>query len=464
MEKIQKMFAPFEERMRSEGLPQIFINCFATYYQQLVLGSTGLIPEKSINAVPRVPNVETFPDSLKRIGQDALNETAIIKLNGGLGTSMGLEKAKSLLPVKNGLSFLEIIAQQAVEIDVPLVLMNSFVTEQDSLAVLDRFPALKSNLPLSFIQHKELKINRSTLNSVSWPKDPDLEWCPPGHGDIYLAMVTNGTLQKLLDAGYQYAFFSNTDNLGAVVDLSLLGYFVKNQIPFMMEVADRTEMDKKGGHLAKSKKSGRYILRESAQCPDEDEKSFQDIELHKYFNTNNIWVNLKSVQQLMRDRNNQIGLPMIRNKKTVDPRDENSTPVYQLETAMGSAISEFDNAIAIRVPRSRFAPVKKTNDLLAVRSDLYRLTDDYHVVPDKKRTLGSISIDLDDRYYKFVSDLDQRFDEVPSLIDCSHLSISGDVRFEKNVICRGKVVLENKNNQQMVIKEGTVLENKIPNA
>ena len=351
-------FIPFFERMETAGLPSIFIDTFYHYYEQLAAGQTGLIPETDIEPVTSLPDLETFPTRLREVGEVALAKTAVIKLNGGLGTSMGLAQAKSLLKVKVELSFLDIIARQAMGSGVHLMLMNSFVTEEDSLACLAAYPELSNDLPLSFVQHKEPKITQADLSPAVWPANPQLEWCPPGHGDIYTALLTSGALDSLLAAGYEYAFISNADNLGAIVDRTLLGYFVENQYPFMMEVADRTEMDKKGGHLARLD-DGRLILRESAQCPPEDEAAFQDIDRYKYFNTNNLWFNLPALQQTLVERDYKMGLPIICNAKRVDPRDGRSTPVYQLETAMGSAISVFSGAQAIRVPRTRFYASEK---------------------------------------------------------------------------------------------------------
>ena len=459
MNQIHDKFNPFSTRMLAESLPQIFIDSFAFYYNQLISGSTGLIAETEIRPVSFVPDMENFPERLKAVGERVLHKTAVIKLNGGLGTSMGLEKAKSLLPVIDGLSFLDIIARQAIRSSVPLILMNSFVTNADSLAALKRYPELRGKLAKSFVQHKELKIGQSDFSPVAWPQNPSLEWCPPGHGDVYIALVTSGSLDKLLEEGYHYAFVSNADNLGAVLDKLLLGYFAENGFPFMMEVADRTEMDRKGGHLAQNQSDDRFILRESAQCPTADMDYFQDITRHKFFNTNNLWVNLQSLRKIMVDRDYNLGLPMIRNRKTVDPRDKTSTPVFQIETAMGSAIGVFDGANAVRVSRKRFAPVKKTNDLLAVRSDVYQLTEDFHVIRNPQRQRGPLLIELDDRFYKFVSDLDARFPHgAPSLLECDTLRIVGDFRFEKGVVCRGTVELINDTERQIVIAEETILE------
>jgi UTP--glucose-1-phosphate uridylyltransferase len=457
MTPISNQFQPFQQRMEAEGLPALFIDTFAYYYQQLVAGQTGLIPEAEIEPVADLPDMETLPERLIEVGEAALVKTAVIKLNGGLGTSMGLEQAKALLPVKQGLTFLDIIARQVQQDGVPLLLMNSFNTEADSLNALAPYDDLSRGLPLSFLQHKAPKVIQADFSPARWPAEPELEWCPPGHGDIYTALVTSGTLDALLAAGYEYAFVSNADNLGAVVDRRILGYFVEQNTPFLMEVADRTRMDRKGGHLAQQL-DGQLILRESAQCPATDEAAFQDIGRHKYFNTNNLWFHLPTLQALLVSQENQLHLPMIRNEKTVDPRDPDSPPVYQLETAMGSAIGVFSGSQALRVPRSRFAPVKTTEDLLAVRSDLYLLTADYRIVPNPARTLDAFDVRLDEAYYKFVGQLDTHFPQgAPSLLHCTELVVTGPFVFGANVVCRGAVELVNEKETAVVIPDGTEL-------
>lgn len=455
-------FAPFVSRMREEGLPEIFIDNFAAYYEQLLAGETGMIPEVAIEPVTALPNAEEFEPRLAEIGRAAFPQTALIKLNGGLGTGMGMEQAKSLLKVKQDYTFLDIIAHQALQADVPLVLMNSFVTEEDSLALLSRYNGLNDTVPRSFLQHKQPKIAEADLGLVSWPDDPSLEWCPPGHGDIYIALQTSGMLQRLLDAGYRYAFVSNADNLGAVLDASLLGYFVESGAPFMMEVAERTAMDRKGGHLAQRPSPNgatQLILRESAQCPAEDMAAFQDIGRYRYFNTNNLWLHLPSLRRVLAERGGRLGLPLIRNRKTVDPRDKQSPGVYQLETAMGSAIAVFEGARAVCVPRSRFAPVKKTDDLLAVRSDAYVLTGDFRIISNPERQLGALEVELDHAYYQFISQFEERFPEgPPSLLHCRRLRVVGDHLFSGGIEVRGDVDLRNENGRQIIIPTGSILE------
>lgn len=447
----------FATRMRAEGLPDVVVRTFAAQLEQLARGETGLIPEVELEAVESLPDLDALGEEAAAIGREALARTVLVKLNGGLGTSMGLERAKSLLPVKDGLTFLDVIARQARDAGVPLVLMNSFATRDDSLALLAGYPELAGPIPLDFVQHKVPKVERDTLAPAAAPGAPELEWNPPGHGDLYAALVTSGILDALRAGGYRYAFVSNADNLGAVLDERLLGHLVAGRLPFLMEVADRTAADRKGGHLARLA-DGRLVLRESAQCPAEDEAAFQDVERHRYFNTNSIWLDLDALAAALAERDGVLVLPMIRNEKTVDPRDPGSTPVYQLETAIGSAIQVFPGAGAIRVPRTRFAPVKTTNDLLAVRSDAYVLTDDWRVVANPARTLGTLVVDLDPRFYKLVDQLDARFPEgPPSLVACERLRVRGDVRFGAGVRARGDVLVTHEDDGQGEVPAGAAL-------
>jgi UTP--glucose-1-phosphate uridylyltransferase len=456
-------FRPFEERMKNAGMDRLVIEQFRRQYALLLAGGSGLTGRREIDPLDAVPDLEQL-DDCSSAGISALDRTVVIKLNGGLGTGMGMERTKSLLEVKNGLSFLDIIARQvlhfrrAYNCRLPLVLMNSAGTRKESCELLERYPGLKGSIPLDFLQHCVPRIERKTLSPVSWPADPGLEWCPPGHGDIYSALVTSGMLSLLLDQGFEYAFVSNADNLGAVVDIGILGYCASRRIPFVMEVADRTEADRKGGHLARAK-NGTLLLRELAQCPEEEKEMFQDISLYKHFNTNTIWINLVSLENLLKAHSYLLPLPLIINSKTVDPRDAGSPGVYQLETAMGSAISVFPGAAAIRVPRVRFAPVKACVDLLGLWSDAYVLTEDSRLVQNPERKFGQIVIELDQRHYRYFDQLKARFSSgAPSLIACEKLVVEGDVLFGGNVVMKGTVRIVNKSGRQLNIPDGRLLE------
>lgn len=434
----------FVKQMKVAGLADDVIRTFSAYYDQLQSGEQGMISRGMIDP-PSPDNVIDLSAMTQYRKQSILKSIAVIKLNGGLGTSMGLSAAKSLLPVKGNMNFLDIITRQVLALrsgtgyEVLLMLMNSYNTEADTLNYLEKYPDLsRQKLPISFPQNKFPRIRQDNLKPYE-NEDPDKMWNPPGHGDIFAALSSSGLLDKMIDAGYRYAFVSNSDNLGATVDTCIPAYMEANDIHFLMEVCARTEADRKGGHLCQDK-HGQLMLREVAQCPPEELDEFQNVELYSYFNTNNLWIDLKALQWNLIAGEGIILLPLIVNPKTVD-----GTPVYQLETAMGAAISVFNGARAVLVPRSRFSPVKKNNDLLAIWSDLYELNDQYQVV--MRRGVESIPpIELDERYYGRIDQLLERFrDGVPSLLNCSSLKISGDISFGEDVICEGKVNLTAEN-------------------
>ena len=455
--------AACERKMRDAGVAEVAIRTFAHLYRRLAAGETGLIAESEIEPVAELPTLERLPGNGAGVVA-ALERTVIVKVNGGLGTSMGLAGAKSLLTVKHGRSFLEIVAGQVLALRrryrarLPLVLMNSFHTRAGSLAVLGRYDGLAADVPLDFVQNREPKIRVDDLMPVSWPASPELEWCPPGHGDVYTALLGSGMLARLLEHDYRYMFISNVDNLGAVLDPRILGWLASEQLPFVSEQCERTEADRKGGHLARRRSDGRLLLRETAQVPETDQAAFEDLGRHRYFNTNNLWVDLRALDAVLRERDGVLELPLIRNLKTVDPADSSSPAVYQLETAMGSAIAVFDGARALRVARERFAPVKTTDDLLALRSDCYVLADDFRVVVSPRRTLGPLLVALDPRFYKVMADFEARFPAgPPSLVDCERLVVRGDVTFGAGVVARGRVEID-AGDEPRVLADGTLLE------
>jgi UTP--glucose-1-phosphate uridylyltransferase len=431
------------EKMRAAGLGEAALESFAHYYEQLRSGETGVLREADVEPVQGLPALEDLPED----GSVPLDEAVVVKLNGGLGTSMGMTRAKSLLEVKDGLTFLDVIARQVLDLRartgarLPLVLMNSFATRADSLEALRSYPELERDVPLDFLQNRVPKLRADTLEPVAWPANPELEWAPPGHGDLYVALKTSGMLDALLDRGYRYAFVSNSDNLSAVLEPRVLAWMAQERIPFVMEAIDRTEADRKGGHLARRRDGGGLVLREIAQTADEDLAAFQDVSRHRFFNANTLWLDLRVLADALERRGGALGLPMIVNRKTVDPNDSDSPPVIQLETAMGAAIDVFEGARAIRVPRSRFVPVKTTNDLLALRSDAYRLTDEARV--ELARASAPPFVDLDPSFYKLLRDFDARFPAgPPSLVGCERLTVRGDVTFGRGVVVRGTVALE----------------------
>lgn len=456
-------FAPFEARMRGAGMPALAIRSFRGHYLELRAGATGLVPEAEIAPVEALPTADTLPASLERPGREVLGRTVVIKLNGGLGTTMGMQGPKSLLPVRAGRTFLSIIADACRAQGVPLLLMNSFATQEDTHAALGALPPVPGpdrGIPRDLLQHQVPKVDRATLRPARSTASPDLEWCPPGHGDLYAALWSSGTLDALEAAGCEYAFVSNSDNLGATVSTRILGRVVEQGIPFLMEVADRTPADRKGGHLARRLADGQLLLRERAQCPADELEQFEDVARYRFFNTNSLWLHLPSLRRVLEEREGLLGLPLIVNAKTLDPRDPESPAVLQLETAMGAAISSIPGAQAIRVPRDRFSPVKTTSDLLAVRSDAYLVSEQHGIQPnpDRPASLPPLEVHLDPLTYRLIDQLDARFPYgAPSLLECRLLEVRGDVRFGREVRCIGTVRVAQQGRSPRLIPDGAVL-------
>jgi UTP--glucose-1-phosphate uridylyltransferase len=456
--------AEAEERMRAAGEPEPAIAAFRDRFRQLASGEAGLIAETDIEPIDELTSLEDLP-AAGDAGVAALDRTAVIKINGGLGTSMGLSRAKGLLVVKDGLSFLDVVARQVLAlrrrhgVRLPLVLMDSPRTRGDSLAVLAAYDELPVDLPLDFLQGLEPKLRADDLRPVSWPADPELEWCPAGHGDLFVSLVGSGMLDRMLAAGYAYAFISNTDNLGAVADPRVLAWMAAEGLDFVSEQCDRTPADRKGGHLARSRSDGRLLLRETAQTSPEDRAAMQDVGRHRFFNANNIWLRLAALTDLLAAGDGVLSLPLIRNAKTVDPTDPSSPAVYQLETAIGSAIARFERASALRVSRDRFVPVKTTDDLLTLRSDCFELSDDSRIlVSPRRRRPGPPYVELDPDHYRLLDDFDARLPAgPPSLVDCDRLVVHGDVTFGRGVIVRGSALIDNAGRPPRRIDDGAVL-------
>lgn len=458
---VNEKFEAFEAKMQKEGLSAAAIAAFKHSYAELLSGSSGMIREGEITPVQSVPDLDTEIRGKTAFNQTLLQQTVVLKLNGGLGTSMGLDKAKSLLEVKGGNTFLDLTAKQvqsmrkAFGANVNFMLMNSFNTSKDTLNFLSKYPAFANDPRLELMQNKVPKVDKSNLAPASWPINRNLEWCPPGHGDLYTALYGSGKLDSLLADGIKYMFVSNSDNLGATLDIDLLAYFAEKDIPFLMECCRRTEADKKGGHLAMRNSDGHLILRESAQCAKDDEPAFQDVNRHQYFNTNNLWVRLDILKQLMDARGGFVPLPTIFNSKTVDPQQDSSAPVFQLETAMGAAIECFEGAGAVSVSRDRFAPVKKCSDLLLLRSDAYIVDSSNVLVLNPKCGITAPIVDLDDKKYKLVQNLEAATrGGYPSLVGCRKVSIKGEVWLSSRNIFKGEVKVINNSSEPKVLPPG----------
>ena len=273
-------------------------------------------------------------------------ELTILKLNGGLGTSMGCTGPKSILPVRQQDTFLDILLEQAEQISAGFVLMNSFFTHDnlEMQQIIKNHPLVKVNQIIQSKYPRILEKNHQWVASA-YPDCGKAGYYPPGHGDVYPC------IQKA-NLSSEYIFISNCDNLDATYDPHIFSYLKKNpEIDFLMEMTPKTDKDVKGGTVFRDESGLRLI--EVAEVPANKMDLFLSAEL---FNTNNIWLKTNSIPA-------ELPLRVICNKKKLQ-----GEPVIQLETAMGDAIRFFNNPKIMIVPRSRFSPVKKNTDLDRVRN------------------------------------------------------------------------------------------------
>ncbi|XP_073148764.1 UTP--glucose-1-phosphate uridylyltransferase [Henckelia pumila] len=405
-----------------------------------------VVPYDSLAPVP-----EDYAETKK-----LLDKLVVLKLNGGLGTTMGCTGPKSVIEVRNGLTFLDLIVIQIETLNakygcnVPLVLMNSFNTHDDTLKIVEKYG--------------NTNIQIHTFNQSQYPRlvvedfmplpckgnDGKDAWYPPGHGDVFPALMNSGKLDHFLSQGKEYVFVANSDNLGAVVDLKILNHLINNKNEYCMEVTPKTLADVKGGTLISYE--GKVQLLEIAQVPDEYVNEFKSIEKFKIFNTNNLWVNLHAIKRLVEGK--ALKMEIIPNPKEVD-----GVKILQLETAAGAAIRFFDHAIGANVPRSRFLPVKATSDLLLVQSDLYTLSDGFVGRNPARANPSNPSIDLGPEFKKVANFL-SRFKSIPSIIELDSLKVTGDVWFGVGVTLKGKVTISAKPGLKLEIPEGAVIANK----
>eukprot|EP01147_Barroeca_monosierra_P011228 gene11226-3276_t len=442
-----------------------FRDLFAQYLEEkeLKLDWSNIKPPKDGSIVPY--------DSIshhEEVNTAFLNKLAVLKLNGGLGTSMGCVGPKSAISVRNDATFLDLCVKQIEylnrehDANVPLVLMNSFNTNDDTRKILRKYGTTNLEI-LTFNQSQYPRILKETLQPLPTDTAITSEWYPPGHGDLYRSLESSGMLRQLIEMvnyvaafeGKEWMFVSNIDNLGAVVDLNILNYLCKERpdCEFVMEVTDKTRADVKGGTLIDY--DGSLRLLEVAQVPKEHMEEFKSVHKFRVFNTNNLWINLPAIERLL--KRGSLHMEIIENKKVLD----DGRVVIQLEQAVGAAIKCFSNSLGINVPRSRFLPVKKTSDLMLVMSNLYRMKHGM-LLMRPERHFGTVPlIKLGDNHFKKVKEFLRRFEDIPDILELDHLTVSGDVRFGNNVSLRGTVIIIANEGNRIDIPSGSILENKI---
>ncbi|XP_054710547.1 UTP--glucose-1-phosphate uridylyltransferase-like [Uloborus diversus] len=435
-------------------------------FQQFLLGTGPSLQWEKIEPLP-VDAIKDYgglaaPDT--SVIRDMLNKLVVVKLNGGLGTSMGCTGPKSVIPVRNDLTFLDLTVQQiehlnnTYDANVPLVLMNSFNTEEDTQKVLRKYRGFRIKIH-TFTQSKYPRINKESLMPIAYSlEDDDPEsWYPPGHGNFYDAFYSSGLCEMFLKEGREFCFISNIDNLGATVDINILNSLInpsKQPSPeFVMEVTDKTNADVKGGTLIQYE--GKLRLLEIAQVPKDHVDEFKSVKKFKIFNTNNLWIKLEGISRLVTGKG--LDMEIIINHKHLDSGEN----IIQLETAAGAAMKDFNGAIGINVPRSRFLPVKKTSDLLLVKSNLYAMQNGTLIMNPLRAFPTVPLVKLGDNHFSKIRQFLGRFASIPDMLELDHLTVSGDVTFGKDVSLKGTVIVIANHGDRIDIPPGSILENKI---
>lgn len=386
------------------------------------------------------------------------SKLVVLKLNGGLGTTMGCTGPKSVIEVHSGETFLDLTVQQIKGMNekcgtsIPLVLMNSFNTHDETQKIIQKYSHANVEI-LTFNQSRHPRILKDNLMPLpSKFSANDAEWYPPGHGDVYQSLANSGLLSQLLAQGKEYVFISNIDNLGATVDWNILNMMAEKKAEYIMEVTDKTRADVKGGTLIEYE--GKAKLLEIAQVPSSKVEEFKSIKKFKIFNTNNLWLNLKAIDRVLKE-DLLADMDIIINPKAVDGKN-----IIQLEIAAGSAIQYFQNARGVNVPRSRFLPVKSTSDLFVVQSSLYSM-EKGELVMNPARAFPTVPlVKLGDNFKK-VGDYLSRFKGIPDILELDQLTVSGDVTFGAGVVLRGTVIIVANHGSRIDIPEGSILENKV---
>ncbi|OJD09621.1 hypothetical protein AJ78_09010 [Emergomyces pasteurianus Ep9510] len=447
-----------KEKKRFEAEMDNFFSLFRRYLNDKARGN---VLSWDRIAPPQPSQVVEYNDLGNSASVDFLKKLAVIKLNGGLGTSMGCVGPKSVIEVRDGMSFLDLSVRQieylnrTYDVSVPFVLMNSFNTDEDTQSIIKKYEGHNIDI-LTFNQSRYPRILKdSLLPAAKSYHSPITDWYPPGHGDVFESLYNSGTLDKLLDRGVEIVFLSNADNLGAVVDMRILEHMVKNKAEYIMELTDKTKADVKGGTIIDYE--GRARLLEIAQVPKEHVNEFKSIKKFKYFNTNNIWMNLRAIKRVVEQ--NELEMEIIPNDKSIpaDRKGEADISIVQLETAVGAAIRHFKNAHGVNVPRRRFLPVKTCSDLMLVKSDLYTLQHG-QLVMDPNRFGGAPLIKLGTDFKK-VSDFQKRIPSIPRILELDHLTISGAVNLGRGVTMKGTVIIVATEGSTIDIPPGSILEN-----
>eukprot|EP00611_Tribonema_gayanum_P022569 TRINITY_DN454_c2_g1_i1.p1 TRINITY_DN454_c2_g1~~TRINITY_DN454_c2_g1_i1.p1 ORF type:complete len:522 (+),score=137.97 TRINITY_DN454_c2_g1_i1:214-1779(+) len=442
-----------------------FMQLFSAHCQ--TRSCPAIVPAKVQHPPPEMLiNLEDIPECPgdQALRHELLDKVVILKLNGGLGTSMGCKFPKSAIEVRSDLSFLDLTVRQVeylnsmYGVDVPLVLMNSFKTHETTAKIIRKYRM--HNLTIhTFMQSCYPRVIKDTLQPMpagSFSQESQEEWYPPGHGDVYQTLYSSGLLENLINQGKEYVFISNVDNLGATIDLRLLYHVVDSEADFALEVVQSTRADNEGGLLVGYGDVVKPKLLELSQLSKDVLDDFK--KRFNLFNTNNIWANLRAIQRLV--AKDELHLDVAVHERVVS-----GTRTIQLETFAGGAMWCFaahgHKVLACTVPRSRYLPVKSTSDLFLVQSNLYSIKHGNLVMSPERPFRMTPLIKLGQEF-SHVEDFLVRIPHgVPNIIELDHLTVAGDVTFGTNITLKGTVIIVANEGSIIMIPDGTVLKDKV---
>jgi UTP--glucose-1-phosphate uridylyltransferase len=398
---------------------------------------------------------EKLPAPDKPKMKQLLEQTVVILMNGGV-SKMDFKTPRSALTVeKNGITQTLLDCRLAqinalnVEfgVDLPIILMNSFLTNTETNHNLQKYQNLKIKILHQGMYPLMYKTNLSPIPQSK--NDPN--WSPPGSAEIFVLLKTTGLLDELLKEGKKFAFLSDVENLGATIDPKLLYHVEQKQINLLLEVTPRTKSEGNfmGGVPVLFRKK-QHIL-ELSQVPMHIRQTRFNFQDFKYLNTNNIWISLQTLAKI-----EKISMDWALHSKMQKGRE-----VVYIDTPVSMAIQSFPNPTAITVPRQRYRQVHHTSHLLAVQSDLYVLENGNFKLNPKRIPPTEPLLKLGDGF-KTLDDYQKRFScGPPSLLEIDHLTVSGEVNFGSDVVLKGTVIIVADAGSRIDIPQGTTLENKI---
>jgi len=463
--------------------------------EEFIKTRTAYLASQDTHRVPRWERVEPPHDedfetysSLENCAPEDiptfLSQLIVIKLNGGRGLSLGLEHSKSRLVVSNDMTFMDIVVRQIeylndlYKVSIPLLLMNSFVTHEDSVKLTKKYE--NRNIKIyHFKQSRFPRMRKDTLNpccSDGKAIHPQ-EWNPPGSGDVFRSLKRSGYLDKFMKEGKKFAFISNVENIGGIpgrVDFKLLNLMKHSENDFLLEVCERISTDHQGGILchesvlpsnenenpnsAKERdpkeSRERLGLLELSQVP-VDKQSLFSAKKYKYWNTNSIWIRLDALDEKLKTHSLNLGIIL----KAVQT---GSHGIVQFESPAATSIQSFSKAKLIVVPRYRYWDIKSTAALFLLQSNLYNV--DPHtcrVALNETRQFDTIPlVRFGDTFRKF-KDYIRRFKQIPDITELDHLTVSGDVFFGSGVVLKGTVIIVANHGERIDIPDGAILENNV---